>query len=193
MKIFCVEVVDGEPQFYVKSETAQIRNNEPLYIPFFCEELRYEFAFAIKINRVTKAIDKKFAARCWNEYSIVTNFWSEDMALKQRVLGAPQDIAYTFDRSFALANDFHMKDHIKEEGDTILASTYVNGVEVESLIWSDICGEIDNIISYLSIYVTLKIGDVIMIRSSKKNWKAAIGDRIEVKFGEEIVVETIIK
>lgn len=189
MKIFCVEVQNGKPQFYCKSETAQIRNNEPLYIPYFCEELRYEFAFAVKTNRVTKAIDKKFAARCWDEYSVVINFWSEDMALKQRELGAPSEIAYAFDRSFALENDFH----VKGENDTILASAYVNGCEIESLIWSDVFDRIDEVIAHLSTYITLKIGDVVMIKSSQKSWKAAIGDKLEVKFGDELVVETIIK
>ncbi|MEG0500014.1 MAG: fumarylacetoacetate hydrolase family protein [Rikenellaceae bacterium] len=190
MKILCVEVKDGTPQFYSKCETAQIRNNEPLYIPFFCKALRCEFAFAIKINRVTKAISEKFAGRCWNEYSVVTNFWSEDLAAQQRALCAPLDIAYIFDRSFALENDFHV---MEELSDTISASAFINEEMVQRLDWNDVRGEVNKVIAYISSYVTLKIGDVIMIRSSNQNRIVSIGDRIEIKFGDETILETIIK
>lgn len=189
MKIFCVEVKDI-PQFYIKTETSQIRNNEPLYVPFFCEDLRYEFGFAVKINRVVKAIGKDFAARCWTEYSVVTNFWSEDMLCRQRETAAPLDIAYGFDRSFALENNFH----VFEDGGNISASAYVNDQLVQTLDWNAVCDKIDGVISYLSSYITLKIGDVIMIKTDGVECrKAVIGDRIEVKINEEIILETIIK
>lgn len=189
MKIFCVEVRNKKPHFYIKCETAQIRNNEPLYVPFFCRELRCEFAFAVKIHRVTKAISETFADRCWNEYSVVTNFWSEDLATEQRACGASLDVAYTFDRSFALENDFHQR----VECDTIVASVFVNGEVVETLKWGDVSGEFNRVIAYISSYVTLKIGDVIMIKSTDKNRVASIGDKIEVWLENEIIIETIIK
>lgn len=189
MKIFCVEIKSGKPHFYIKCETAQIRNNEPLYIPFFCRELRYEFAYAIKIHRVTKAISETFADRCWSEYSVVTNFWSEDLAAEQRACSAPMDIAYTFDRSFALENDFHQR----VDCDTIVASATVNGEVAETLKWSDVSEEFNRVIAYISSHVTLKIGDVIMIKSSDKSVAASIGDKIEVMLGDEKILETIIK
>lgn len=188
MKIFCCEVGE-KPQFYVKTETAQIRNNEPLYIPFFCKELCYEFAFAVKINRVTKAISENFAHRCWNEYSLVVNFWSEDLARKQRSDGQWADIAYSFDRSFALENDFHQLGCV----DNISAAACVNGLLVREFEWSEVSENISRVIAYISSYITLKIGDVVMIKSTNEIYRASIGDRIEVKMDNEIILETIIK
>lgn len=187
MKIICVKTGDV-PQFYIKCETTQIRNNDPLYVPFFCEELCCEFAFAVKINRVTKSIGEQFAQRCWNEYSVVTNFWSEDLARRQRAFGAPMDIAYSFDRSFALENEFHLFG-----SDTIPAELFVNGELVETLMWSDISDKVNGVISYLSSYVTLKIGDVIMIKSEDRPHQIKMGDHVTIKLENEIIVETIIK
>lgn len=176
------------PQFYIKSETTQIRNNEPLYVPFYCKELRCEFAFAIKINRVTKSISENFAQRCWNEYSIVTNFWSEDLAHRQRELCAPLDVAYSFDRSFALENEFHVM-----ENDTIRGEIFVNEKSVQTLLWNSVCNKINVAIAYLSSYVTLKIGDVVMIKMDDSSLDVKIGDHITTKINGEIILETIIK
>lgn len=194
MKIFVVEIEKNEkPQFYIKPETAQIRNNEALFIPLFCEELRYEFAYAIKINRVTKSIGTKFASRCWSEFGVVTNFWAEDLSRNQRDKCEYPDIAYSFDRSFALPNEFLSSDLLQAENN-ISAKCYVNEREILALYWEDIKGSIDEIISYISDFITLKIGDVIMIKKrNNKNEKAVINDKIELKIDNKIVVETLIK
>ena len=198
MKIFCVDVCDKEnPIFYIKPETSQIRNNEAIFIPLFCNELRYEFAFAVKINRVTKSIGEKFASRCWNEFGVVTNFWAEDILSRLKSGNAPLELAYSFDRSLALPNDFLPIDILGSENN-ISVKAFINNNEVLQLDWSDIEDSISSVISYISSYVTLKIGDVIVIKNSNENSSkysnsAVIGDKIELKLREEIILETIIK
>lgn len=194
MKIFCVDVCDKEnPIFYIKPETSQIRNNEALFIPLFCNELRYEVAFAVKINRVTKSIGEKFASRCWDEFGVVTNFWAEDILNRLKSENAPLELAYSFDRSLALPNDF-LPISILDSGNDISVKAFVNNIEVLQLEWSDIKDSINSVISYISSYVTLKIGDVIVIKDSNKYSNSAmIGDKIELKFRENIILETLIK
>lgn len=194
MKIFVVEIHKNEkPLFYIKPETTQIRNNEALFIPLFCEELRYEFAYAIKINRVTKSICKKFASRCWNEFGVVTNYWAGDMVDSKQYNGNFMDIAYSFDRSFALPNEF-LSSELLQQRNNITACGYVNDKEMVTLRWNDIQESIDDIISYISDFITLKIGDVIMIKSKDNaNYVAKINDKIELKIENKIIVETLIK
>ena len=51
------------PIFFMKPDTAMLRNNDPFYIPPFSEEVHYECELIVKINRVGRCIEERFAHR----------------------------------------------------------------------------------------------------------------------------------
>lgn len=52
----------SEPQFFMKPDTALLRNNDPFYVPSFSNEVHYETELVVRINRVGRAIEERFAS-----------------------------------------------------------------------------------------------------------------------------------
>ena len=96
MKIICIgrnyadhaaELNDGaalpaEPLFFLKPDTALLRNNDPFYIPKFSERVDYECELVVKINRVGKCIDRRFAHRYYDEVGLGIDFTARDLQRK---------------------------------------------------------------------------------------------------------------
>ena len=98
MKIICIgrnyadhaaELNDGaalpkEPLFFLKPDTALLRNNDPFYIPSFSERVDYECELVVKINRVGKCIDRRFAHRYYDEIGLGIDFTARDLQPSDR-------------------------------------------------------------------------------------------------------------
>ena len=59
-----------EPQFFMKPDTALLRNNDPFYVPSFSNEVHYETELVVRINRVGRAIEERFASRYYDEVGL---------------------------------------------------------------------------------------------------------------------------
>ena len=72
----------GEPMFFLKPDTALLRNNDPFYIPSFSKEVHYECELVVRINRVGKAIAERFAHRYYDEVALGIDFTARDLQRK---------------------------------------------------------------------------------------------------------------
>lgn len=63
-----------EPVFFLKPDTALLRNNDPFYIPSFSQEVHYECELVVRINRVGKCIEERFAHRYYDEVGLGIEF-----------------------------------------------------------------------------------------------------------------------
>ncbi|MFI3314793.1 MAG: fumarylacetoacetate hydrolase family protein, partial [Rikenellaceae bacterium] len=118
MKIICIglnyknhiaEMGHSTPQnpvFFLKPDTALLRNNDAFFIPDFSNDLQYECEVAVKINRIAKAIDQKFASRCYDEVAVGIDFTARDLQRKMIEEGLPWEISKAFDKSNPLPNNF---------------------------------------------------------------------------------------
>ena len=52
-----------EPLWFLKPDTALLRNNDPFYVPDFSQEVHYECELVVRIDRVGKCIEERFAHR----------------------------------------------------------------------------------------------------------------------------------
>ncbi|NJO68837.1 MAG: hypothetical protein HC830_05720 [Bacteroidetes bacterium] len=89
----------AEPVFFMKPDTAIVKNNKPFFIPDFSEEVHHEVEIVLHINRVGKNIEEKFASRYFTEIGIGIDFTARDLQAKCKEKGLPWEIAKAFDNS----------------------------------------------------------------------------------------------
>lgn len=171
MKIICIgrnyaehakelkNTVPSEPIFFMKPDSALILNNQPFFLPDFSDEIHYEAEIVIKINRLGKNIDTKFAGRYYEDIGIGIDFTARDLQKKQAEGGKPWEIAKAFDGSAPLGK-FIKRDKLADYH-AIEFRLEKNGEIVQSGNTKDMIFSFEEIISYISKFLTLKIGDLI--------------------------------
>lgn len=188
MKIICIgrnysehakemkSTVPSEPVFFLKPDTALIKYNEPFYYPEFTKELHHEIEIVLKINKVGKHIEEKFAHRYFDEITVGIDFTARDLQAACKEKGLPWEKAKAFDGSAPIgkfiqknelknphAIDFHLNinDQLKQKGNS-----------------SDLLFSFDKIIAYISQFITLKTGDLIFTGTPKGVGEVKIGDTL---------------
>ncbi|MEG2319394.1 MAG: fumarylacetoacetate hydrolase family protein, partial [Mucinivorans sp.] len=126
MKIICIgmnysahcaeleNTLPTEPVFFMKPETALLRNNEPFYIPDFSTDLHYECELVVRINKMAKAVEEQFASRYYDEIGLGIDFTSIDLQRICRAKGLPWEMAKSFDNSAAIAPSFINKNNLPQ-------------------------------------------------------------------------------
>lgn len=171
MKIICVgrnytehikeldNVVPDEPILFLKPDSAILLKKQPFYIPEFTNEVHHEVEVLVKINRIGKHIDCKFAHKYYDEIGLGIDFTARDLQKKLKSDGLPWEKAKAFDGSAVIGN-FISKNEI-EDIDDLPFSLKRNGEVVQQGSTKQMMWKIDALIENISKYFTLKIGDVI--------------------------------
>jgi 2-keto-4-pentenoate hydratase/2-oxohepta-3-ene-1,7-dioic acid hydratase in catechol pathway len=168
--------VPEAPVFFMKPDSAIIRNNKPFFLPDFSDEIHHEVEIVIKINRLGRNIEKKFAHRYYEEIGIGIDFTARDLQRKQIKEGKPWEIAKAFDGSAPLGK-FMKKDKIPDY-QAIHFRLDKNGNEVQKGNTKDMIFSFDELISFVSKFITLKIGDLIFTGTPAGVGSVKIGDRL---------------
>ena len=170
MKIICIgrnytkhiEELDNEkpkePVIFMKPDSAILLKNNPFIIPPFSQDIHYEVELLVKINRIGKFIDQKFAHKYYDEIGLGIDFTARDLQSKLKEKGLPWEKAKAFDGS-AVIGKFYNKSALDLEN--IKFQLLKNGQVVQDGESSHMLWKIDELIAYVSQYFTLKIGDVI--------------------------------
>jgi len=171
MKIICIgrnytkhiEELENEkpehPVVFCKPDTAILLKKQPFFIPDFSDDVHYEVEVLVKINRVGKHIDKKFAHKYYDEIGLGIDFTARDLQRDLKAKGLPWEKAKAFDGA-AVIGKFVKKNEF-DSVDAIDFSLKNNDVVVQKGNTSLMLWKIDALIEYISKYFTLKIGDVI--------------------------------
>ena len=190
MKIICVgrnyvahakelnNEVPDEPVLFLKPDTALLRNNDPFYIPDWSGNIHHEVELIVRINRIGKYIDKKFAHRYYEEIGLGIDFTARDVQDKLKEKGLPWEKSKAFDHSAVICREFLNIDTLPDRN-TINFRLDINGKAVQHGNSSLMIFSIDNIISHVSKYFTLKIGDLIYTGTPAGVGPITIGDRLE--------------
>ena len=148
-----------EPVIFMKPDSALVLKQHPFVIPEFSQDVHHEIELVVKINKVGKYIDKKFAHKYYDEITVGIDFTARDVQQKLKDKGLPWEKAKAFDGS-AVVGEFIHKDELKSPGNIHFSlnnnAVIVQEGESENMLWN-----IDEIIAYVSQYFTLKIGDLI--------------------------------
>jgi 2-keto-4-pentenoate hydratase/2-oxohepta-3-ene-1,7-dioic acid hydratase in catechol pathway len=167
-----------EPVIFMKPDSALLRNNEPFYIPDFSNEVHYECELVIRINRLGKNIETRFANRYYNEIGLGVDFTARDLQSKLKDKGLPWEKAKGFDRSAVISPEFIPVQEIPDTK-SIKFELKKNGETVQLGDSALMLFPIDEIISQVSKYFTIKIGDLIFTGTPVGVGPVAIGDRLE--------------
>jgi len=166
-----------EPVVFMKPDSAILKNNKPFFIPDFTEELHYETELIVKFNRLGKNIDAKFSQRYFAEIGLGVDFTARDLQRKLKAGGKPWEISKAFDNSAVIGNFLP----VAELGDiqNISFRLDLNGKTVQNGNSSNMIFPINELISYVSRFFTIKIGDILFTGTPEGVGKVAIGDRLE--------------
>jgi 2-keto-4-pentenoate hydratase/2-oxohepta-3-ene-1,7-dioic acid hydratase in catechol pathway len=171
MKIICIgrNYVDhieelqnerpSEPVVFMKPDSAVLLKQHPFVIPEFSNDIHHEIELIVRINKVGKYIDTKFAHKYYDEISVGIDFTARDLQNELKAKGLPWEKAKSFDGS-AVIGDFLQKMQFNSLENITFELTN-NNKTVQKGNASHMLWKIDELISYVSQYFTLKIGDII--------------------------------
>ncbi|MFD1162126.1 fumarylacetoacetate hydrolase family protein [Hwangdonia seohaensis] len=166
-----------DPVVFLKPDTAILLKKQPFFIPDFSDDVHHEVEILVKINRVGKHIDKKFAHKYYNEIGLGIDFTARDLQSQLKAKGLPWEKAKAFDGAAVVGNWLPV-DSIKNVND-INFSLQKNGTVVQQGNTSHMLWKIDDLIEYVSKYFTLKIGDIIFTGTPAGVGKVIANDKLE--------------
>ncbi|MEC8603725.1 MAG: fumarylacetoacetate hydrolase family protein [Bacteroidota bacterium] len=173
----------SEPMFFLKPDSSILPKRNAFYIPNFSNEIHYEVELVLKICKLGKNIDEKFASNYFNEIGLGIDFTARDVQNQCKKKGHPWEKAKAFDHSAVVSNLFIKKEKLNIEN--ISFRLEKNGNTVQNGKSSEMLFNFNQIISYVSKYMTLKIGDLIFTGTPEGVGKVEIGDQL-VGFIENI-------
>lgn len=202
MKIICIgrnyvkhiEELKNErpdsPVIFLKPDSAVLLPRNPFVIPAFSADVHYEVEVIVKINKVGKFIDQKFAHKYYDEISLGIDFTARDLQDQLRTKGLPWEKAKAFDGSAVIGEFFP-----KENFDLLNLGfqLYKNDVLVQNGNTRQMLWKIDEIIAYVSQYFTLKKGDIIFTGTPEGVGRVDPDDVLVGKFGELRVFKINVK
>lgn len=148
-----------EPVVFMKPDSAILLKQHPFVIPEFSEDIHHEIEIIVKISKVGKYIEPQFANKYYDEISVGIDFTARDLQEKLKNKGLPWEKAKAFDGS-AVIGEFLPKNQFSSL-ENITFELKTNNTTVQKSNSSFMLWKIDELISYVSQFFTLKIGDII--------------------------------
>jgi len=189
MKIICIgrnyvaharelnNEVPDKPVFFMKPDSALVTANRPFFYPDFSTNVHHELEVVIRINRLGRSIEEKYADRYYNELALGVDFTARDLQDEQKKKGLPWEIAKGFDYSAPISEFFP----VEKYGDihNLSFRLDLNGKTVQDGSTSLMIFSFEKIIAYVSRFMTLKTGDLIFTGTPAGVGPVAINDRLE--------------
>ena len=180
-----------KPLFFLKPETAIQPKGHPFFIPDFSNEIHYEVELVIKIKKTGKHIEKQFAHKYFEEIGLGIDFTARDIQENCKEKGLPWEIAKGFDGSAQISNKFIKKDSFLNKNISFCLKKNNEIVQIgnsKEMIFS-----FEEIISYVSKFFTLKIGDLIYTGTPSGIGKVEKGDILNGFIEKEKILNVIVK
>jgi len=202
MKIICIgrnyaehakelkNEVPTEPVFFLKPDTALLKEPD-FYYPDFTKDLHHEIELVLKVCKAGKHIEEQFAAKYYNEIGLGIDFTARDMQTRCKEKGLPWEIAKAFDNSAPIGHVFI--DKSKLDINNIEFELKINAETRQKGNSSDLIFSFDKIISYVSKFVSLRVGDLIYTGTPAGVGPVKAGDKLQGFLMGESVLQLNIK
>ncbi|HEY4650518.1 MAG TPA: fumarylacetoacetate hydrolase family protein, partial [Pontibacter sp.] len=169
--------VPDEPVIFFKPDTAILRNNEPFYYPEYSNDIHHEVELILRVSREGKNIEKKFAHKYYDAIGLGIDFTARDLQSKAKAKGLPWTLAKGFNGS-APVSEYLSLDQFPDL-QNISFRLDVNGETKQKGNSQMMLNNFDDIIAYISRFITLKKGDIIFTGTPEGVGPVTIGDRLE--------------
>ncbi|MFT2007939.1 fumarylacetoacetate hydrolase family protein [Pontibacter sp. 13R65] len=169
--------VPDEPVIFFKPDTALLRNNEPFYYPDYSNDIHHEIELTLRICREGKNIDSKFASKYYDAIGLGIDFTARDIQAKAKAKGLPWTIAKGFNGSAPISEFLPVSEF--PDLSNINFSLKVNGELRQNGNTSMMLNTFDNMLAYISRFITLKTGDIIFTGTPEGVASVKTGDKLE--------------
>ena len=166
-----------EPMFFLKPDSAILLKKHPFVIPEFTNEVHYEVELLIRINKLGKYIQPKFAHKYYDEIGLGIDFTARDLQRECKGKGHPWEKAKGFDGSAVLGDTWVSKENFKDLND-INFHLEKNGEIVQKGNTANMIFDVDTLIAHVSQFMTLKIGDILFTGTPAGVGPVAINDKL---------------
>jgi len=183
--------IPAEPVFFMKPDSSLLLDNRHFYLPGFSNEIHYEVELVVKINRLGKTIEARYAHLYYDEIGLGVDFTARDVQRHLIEKGLPWEKSKAFDSS-AVLGEFIPKEELGDLGQ-IDFSLRKNGEVVQQGNSRDMIFAVDTIIEHISQFVTLKIGDLIYTGTPAGVGPVKINDQLEGFIGERKMFDFLVK
>jgi 2-keto-4-pentenoate hydratase/2-oxohepta-3-ene-1,7-dioic acid hydratase in catechol pathway len=180
------------PVFFMKPDSAILRNNNPFFYPDFSSEIHHEVEVVFRICRLGRCIEERFAHRYYDAVTIGIDFTARDIQQKCKKEGLPWEIAKAFDSSAPISPVFVEKERFKSLSD-INFRLNINEQVVQQGNTKNMLFNIDRIIAYVSQFVTLRTGDLIYTGTPSGVGPVRIGDRLQAYLEDELMLDFYVR
>ena len=203
MKIICIgrnyvdharelnNEVPEAPVFFMKPDTSLVTSNRPFIYPDFSSEVHHEIEVVIRISRSGKSVREDEAAGYFEDVGLGVDFTARDLQAVMKKKGLPWEIAKGFDYSAPVSEFFPCSGF----GDIHQISFRLdrNGSTVQEGHTSLMIFNFEQIISYVSRFITLKKGDLIFTGTPAGVGPVARNDRLEAYLEGKKLMDFLVK
>ncbi len=203
MKIICIgrnyldhakeldNPVPEKPVFFMKPDSALVIKNRPFYYPDFSNDVHHEIEIVVRINKVGKAIESRFAGRYYSEIALGVDFTARDIQAECKKKGLPWEAAKGFDYSAPISklvplNRFGVIDNLDFRLE-------INGIIVQKGNTGNMIFHVNDLISYVSRFMTLKTGDLMYTGTPAGVGPVKQGDRLTGYIGDVKLLDFDVK
>lgn len=166
------------PYFFLKPDSALLLKNQPFFYPDFSHQVEHEVEVVVRIDRVGKSIEERFAHKYYNSVALGIDFTARDLQREAKAKSMPWTLSKGFDGS-AVVSDFVPLSELGGDVQNLSFSLSRNGEQVQSGNTSQMLCSVDRMISYLSDFMLLRTGDMIYTGTPSGVGPVAIGDELE--------------
>lgn len=183
--------IPGQPVFFLKPDTALLRNNQPFFYPDFTRELNYEVEVVLRISRLGRRISERFAHRYYDAITLGIDFTARDIQRTCKEKGLPWEQAKAFDYSAPIG------DFIPKTGFSNLNALNFrlerNGTVVQQASTAEMIFGFDSLIAYVSRYITFRTGDLLFTGTPAGVGTVNIGDRLSAYLDNRLILDFFVK
>lgn len=166
------------PAFFLKPDSALLIKNQPFFYPDFSHQVEHEIEVVVRIDRVGKSIEERFAHKYYSSVALGIDFTARDLQREAKAKGLPWTLSKGFDGS-AVVSDFVPLSELGDDVQNLSFSLMRNGEQVQCGNTKDMLCGVDRMISYISDFMLLRTGDMIYTGTPSGVGPVAIGDMLE--------------
>ena len=181
-----------EPVIFLKPDSAILRDGKPFFLPDFSQEVHYETEVVVHICRLGKHIAPRFASRYYDTVTVGIDFTARDLQRRFRELGHPWELSKGFDNSAAIG-EFVPLSSAGGDVQNLNFRLDIDGQTVQQGCTADMLFRVDEIIAYVSRFMTLKMGDLLFTGTPAGVGPVSIGQHLQGYLGERKLLDFYVR
>ena len=185
-------LINKEPIIFMKPDTAMLKDGKPFFLPDFSKQVEYETEIVVRICRLGKTIAPQFAHRYYDSVTVGIDFTARDLQKRFREQGYPWELSKVFDNAATIGR-FVPLTETGNDRQNLHFHLNIDGKKVQQGHTADMIFKVDDIVSYVSQFMTLKMGDLIFTGTPSGVGPVSIGQHLQGYIGEDKLLDFYIR